>query len=97
MRSDQGALNNVDMKTARGLNNKESEGYILKFLKDLRTVELHSKGGLYIGNSIAFSVDANDYGKRLKRLLKGLYTKSPKKSLPRITSSQHDFISNGMI
>ncbi len=64
------------------LNRKEAPGRLAAFVQNLRQVEAHTPGGLYVGDRLAFDVDLERLFRVVGRTVIGLYFKETGRRLP---------------
>lgn len=57
----------------RSLNRESSIGFRKLLLKNLRTIEVHTPAGLYLGNRKGYNVDLERLGRVAARTVKGLF------------------------
>ena len=69
-------------KQLRSMRRRESRGKWKPLLNTLMPVELRSKAGLILGNSVAIRIDTNRLAKTVNRIIRGLYYEVVKSPLP---------------
>ena len=69
-------------KRLRSMKRKEGRGIWEPFFAKVRPVEVYSPGGLYLANSLEFSLDTNRLIRTVNRIIRGLYFEFTKVPLP---------------
>jgi len=69
-------------KTMRGFRRKESLGYAKEFISRVELKEVHSPGGVYLGQFPVFTTDDNRILDTITRIAKGLYYEEGKGLIP---------------
>ena len=66
----------------RALRRSEARRFRTSFIESITDLELHSEGGIYLGDAHGFVVDASRIGRTVWRILRGLFYHRNNRALP---------------
>ena len=69
-------------KTKRSLNDPKAQGLRKKLVKSVRSLAIHSQGGIYLGDTKGVRIDFRRLNETAKRMIKGFYAHYYKEPLP---------------